>query len=87
MTFDMSDKNIKKLILNGTDWFDTDGRQISAHAGGMSRFGDTYTLASQRLKRWRNYRNLHDRWCAFVILRESKKIGGGSGIIAGISWR
>ena len=31
-----------KSIINGSDWFDTDGRQISAHEGEIARFGDTF---------------------------------------------
>ena len=30
------------MIVNGTDWKDTDGNPISCHEGGMSRFGDTF---------------------------------------------
>ena len=30
------------MIVNGTNWKDTDGKTISCHEGGMSRFGDTF---------------------------------------------
>ena len=30
------------LIINGTDWFDTEGRKISAHEGELARFGDYF---------------------------------------------
>lgn len=31
-----------QLIRNDTDWLDTSGQRISAHEGGISRFGDTF---------------------------------------------
>ena len=31
------------LIINGSDWFDTEGRKISAHEGELARFGDYFT--------------------------------------------
>ena len=30
------------LIINGSDWFDTEGRKISAHEGELARFGDYF---------------------------------------------
>ena len=32
----------KAIIVNNTDWFDTEGKPISAHDGGISRFNDTF---------------------------------------------
>ena len=35
-------KNDRKTIKNFTDWADTDGNYITAHAGSMLKVGDTY---------------------------------------------
>ena len=36
------DDAVDTSIINGTDWFDTEGRRISAHEGEIARFGDTF---------------------------------------------
>ena len=42
LTLSLTAEEKQDMIVNGIDWFDTEGRKISAHEGELARFDDYF---------------------------------------------